>query len=41
VIDGGYYDGLSLAKAAALVENPQARKRLAKLSAHLVKSALN
>ena len=41
VIDGGYYDGLSLAKAATLVENPRARKRLAKLSAHLVESALN
>jgi NAD(P)-dependent dehydrogenase (short-subunit alcohol dehydrogenase family) len=41
VIDGGYYDGLSLAKAAALVENPRARKRLAKLSAQFVESALN
>ncbi len=40
VVDGGYYDGLSLAKAAALVENPRARSRLAKLSAHLVESAL-
>jgi NAD(P)-dependent dehydrogenase (short-subunit alcohol dehydrogenase family) len=41
VVDGGYYDGLSLAKAAALVENPRARSRLAKLSAHLVESALH
>ncbi len=41
VVDGGYYDGLTLAKAAALVENPRARSRLAKLSAHLVESALH
>jgi NAD(P)-dependent dehydrogenase (short-subunit alcohol dehydrogenase family) len=41
VVDGGYYDGLSLAKAAALVDNPRARSRLAKLSAHLVESALH
>ncbi len=40
VVDGGYYDGLSLAKAAALVENPRARSRLARLSDHLVESAL-
>ncbi|ORV83093.1 hypothetical protein AWC11_23020 [Mycobacterium interjectum] len=40
VVDGGYYDGLSLAKAAALVENPRARSRLEKLSVHLVESAL-
>jgi NAD(P)-dependent dehydrogenase (short-subunit alcohol dehydrogenase family) len=40
VVDGGYYDGLRLATAAALVENPRARSRLAKLSAHLVESAL-
>jgi NAD(P)-dependent dehydrogenase (short-subunit alcohol dehydrogenase family) len=40
VVDGGYYDGLRLATAAALVENPRARGRLAKLSAHLVESAL-
>jgi NAD(P)-dependent dehydrogenase (short-subunit alcohol dehydrogenase family) len=40
VVDGGYYDGLRLATAAALVENPRARNRLAKLSAHLVESAL-
>ena len=33
VVDGGYYDGLSLAKPAALVDNPRARSRLAKLSA--------
>jgi NAD(P)-dependent dehydrogenase (short-subunit alcohol dehydrogenase family) len=41
VVDGGYYDGLSLAKAAALVENARARSRLAQLSAHLVESALH
>lgn len=41
VVDGGYYDGLRLATAAALVENPRARSRLAKLSAHLIDSALN
>ncbi len=41
VVDGGYYDGLTLAKAAALVENPRARNRLAKLSAHLVEPALH
>ncbi len=41
VVDGGYYDGLSLAKAAALVENRRARCRLAKLSADLVESALH
>lgn len=41
VISGGYYDGLSPTKAAALVENPRARGRLAKLSAHLVESALH
>ncbi len=40
VVDGGYYDGLSLTKPAALVENPRARHRLAKLSAQLVESAL-
>jgi hypothetical protein len=41
VIDGGYYDGLRLAPAAALVENARARSRLAKLSARLVESALH
>jgi NAD(P)-dependent dehydrogenase (short-subunit alcohol dehydrogenase family) len=41
VINGGYYDGLSPAKAATLVENPRARSRLVKLSAHLVESALH
>ena len=41
VVDGGYYDGLDLAKAAALVENSRARNRLAKLSAALVESALH
>ncbi len=41
VVDGGYYDGLSLANAAALVENPRARSRLEKLSAQLVESALS
>jgi hypothetical protein len=41
VVDGGYYDGLNLGKAAALVENPRARSRLAQLSAHLIESALH
>jgi len=36
VVDGGYYDGLDPAPAAALVENARARSRLAKLSTHLV-----
>jgi NAD(P)-dependent dehydrogenase (short-subunit alcohol dehydrogenase family) len=39
-VDGGYYDGLRLVTAAALVENPRARSRLVKLSDHLVESAL-
>jgi NAD(P)-dependent dehydrogenase (short-subunit alcohol dehydrogenase family) len=41
VVDGGHYDGLRLAKAAALVENPRARSRLEKLSTRLVESALH
>jgi NAD(P)-dependent dehydrogenase (short-subunit alcohol dehydrogenase family) len=41
VVDGGYYDGLSIAKAAALVENPRACRRLAKLTAELIESALH
>ena len=40
VANGGFYEGLSLGKTAALVDNPRARERLAKLSAHLVESAL-
>ncbi|OBI43604.1 SDR family NAD(P)-dependent oxidoreductase [Mycobacterium sp. E796] len=40
VVDGGYYDGLHLTKAAALVDNSRARGRLEKLSARLVESAL-
>ncbi|MGD1170338.1 SDR family NAD(P)-dependent oxidoreductase [Mycobacterium seoulense] len=40
VVNGGYYEGLSPAKTAALVDNARARDRLAKLSAHLVESAL-
>ena len=39
VDDGGYYDGLDLAPAAALVENARARSRLAKLTADLAGSA--
>ena len=39
VVDGGYYDGLCPVKAAALVDNPRARSRLAKLSAHLIESS--
>jgi len=39
VVNGGYYDGLDPAPAAALVENPRARSRLAKLTADLVGSA--
>ncbi|HTX95770.1 MAG TPA: SDR family NAD(P)-dependent oxidoreductase [Mycobacterium sp.] len=41
VANGGYYEGLNLAKPAALVENARARMRLAKLSADLVRSALH
>jgi NAD(P)-dependent dehydrogenase (short-subunit alcohol dehydrogenase family) len=41
VVDGGYYDGLSLAPSAALAENLRARSRLAKLSAEVVGSALH
>ncbi|OBF08518.1 hypothetical protein A5730_09595 [Mycobacterium sp. ACS4054] len=41
VTNGGFYEGLRLAKAAALVDNPRARDRLTKLSAHLVDSALS
>ncbi len=39
VVDGGYYDGLDLAPAAALAENARARSRLVKLTADLVGSA--
>ena len=38
-VDGGYYDGLDLAPAAALVDNARARVRLAKLTADLIASA--
>jgi NAD(P)-dependent dehydrogenase (short-subunit alcohol dehydrogenase family) len=41
VVDGGYYDGLELAPAAALVENVRARKRLEKLSTRLLGSLLD
>jgi len=41
VVDGGYYDGPSLAPSAALVENVRARSRLAKLTAHLVGTTLS
>lgn len=40
VANGGFYEGLRLGKTAALVDNPRARDRLAKLSAHLIASAL-
>jgi NAD(P)-dependent dehydrogenase (short-subunit alcohol dehydrogenase family) len=36
VINGGYYDGLQPARAAALVENARARRRLENLSIHLL-----
>lgn len=38
-VNGGYYDGLDLAPAAALVDNTRARSRLAKLTADLIASA--
>ena len=41
VVDGGYYDGLELAPAAALVENARARKRLEKLSTRLLGPVLD
>jgi NAD(P)-dependent dehydrogenase (short-subunit alcohol dehydrogenase family) len=41
VVDGGFYDGLELAPAAALVENPRARNRLEKLSTRLLGSVLD
>lgn len=41
VVDGGYYDGLELARPAALVENARARDRLEKLSTHLLGSVLD
>ena len=40
VVDGGYYDGLEFAQAAALVENARARDRLEKLSRDLLESVL-
>ncbi len=40
VVDGGYYDGLEVACAAALVENARARTRLEKLSTRLLGSLL-
>lgn len=41
VVDGGYYDGLKPARAAALVGNARARRRLEKLSIHLLESTLH
>ena len=41
VVDGGYYDGLEAVRAAALVENARARRRLEKLSTHLLGSLLD
>jgi hypothetical protein len=41
VVDGGYYDGLEPAQAAALVDNARARDRLQKLSTHLLESVLD
>ena len=41
VIDGGYYDGLEPARAAALVDNARARDRLQKLSTRLLESVLD
>jgi NAD(P)-dependent dehydrogenase (short-subunit alcohol dehydrogenase family) len=41
VVDGGYYDGLEKTRAAALVENARARRRLEKLSTDLLGSALD
>ena len=40
VVDGGYFDGIEPARAAALVENARARKRLEKLSTRLLGSVL-
>jgi NAD(P)-dependent dehydrogenase (short-subunit alcohol dehydrogenase family) len=40
VVDGGYYDGLEPARAAALVDNARARDRLEKLTTHLLGSVL-
>ncbi|WP_158244001.1 SDR family NAD(P)-dependent oxidoreductase [Mycobacterium sp. 4858] len=40
VMNGGFYEGLRPGKTAALIDNPRARDRLAKLSARLVASAL-
>ena len=40
VVDGGYYDGLEPARAAALVDNARARDRLEKLSTRLLGSVL-
>ncbi len=41
VVDGGYYDGLEPAQAAALVESVRARERLEKLTTHLLESVLD
>jgi NAD(P)-dependent dehydrogenase (short-subunit alcohol dehydrogenase family) len=40
VVDGGYYDGLEPARAAALVENARARERLQKITTRLLGSVL-
>jgi NAD(P)-dependent dehydrogenase (short-subunit alcohol dehydrogenase family) len=41
VVDGGYYDGLEPARAAALVGNARARDRLDKLTTRLLGSVLD
>lgn len=40
VINGGFYEGRELGRAAAMVENPRARERLEKVSACLLASAM-
>ena len=41
VVDGGYYDSLKPARAAALVDNARARERLEKLTTDLLRSVLD
>jgi NAD(P)-dependent dehydrogenase (short-subunit alcohol dehydrogenase family) len=41
VVPGGYYNGLDLARPAALVDNARARTRLAKLTTQLIGTALH
>lgn len=41
VVNGGYYDGVEPAQAAALVENARARERLEKLTVQLLKPMLD